>query len=68
MKCLGLMSGTSVDGVDCALVDISRAQARLRVKLLASQTIAYPKKLRQQVLLAPTKGTVAELCLSLIHF
>ena len=62
MKCLGLMSGTSVDGVDCALVDISRAQARLRVKLLASQTIAYPKKLRQQVLLAPTKGTVAELC------
>ena len=62
MKCLGLMSGTSVDGVDCALVDISPVQARLRIKLLASQTIAYPPKLREQVLLASTKGTVAELC------
>lgn len=62
MKCLGLMSGTSADGVDCALVDISPVQARLRIKLLASQTIAYPPKLRQRVLLASTKGTVAELC------
>ena len=62
MKCLGLMSGTSADGVDCALVDISPVQARLRIKLLASQTIAYPPKLREQVLLASTKGTVSELC------
>jgi len=62
MKCLGLMSGTSADGVDCAIVDITRSQARLKIRLLASQTLAYPPGLRQHVLLAPTQGTVAELC------
>ena len=56
------MSGTSVDGVDCAIVDITRSQTRLKIKLLASQTLAYPPSLRQRVLLAPTQGTVAELC------
>jgi anhydro-N-acetylmuramic acid kinase len=62
MKCLGLMSGTSADGVDCAIVDISCSQARLKIKLLASQTLAYSPALRQRILLAPTQGTVAELC------
>ncbi len=56
------MSGTSADGVDCAIVDIVRAQSRLTIKLLASQTVAYPPGLRQRVLSAPTQGTVAELC------
>ena len=62
MKCLGLMSGTSADGVDCAIVDITERQTQLKVELLASQTIPYPSELRKRVLLAPTKGTVAEVC------
>ena len=56
------MSGTSADGVDCAIVDITPVQGRLKIKLLASQTVAYPSGLRQRVLRAPTQGTVAELC------
>ncbi len=56
------MSGTSADGVDCAIVDITRSQARLKIKLLASQTLAYPTSLIQNVLQAPTQGTFSELC------
>jgi len=62
MKCLGLMSGTSADGVDCAIVEITPVQAGLKIKLLDSQTIGYPPELRTRVLLAPTQGTVAEIC------
>lgn len=56
------MSGTSVDGVDCAIVDITHRQSRLNITLLSSQTLAYPPSLRTRLLLAPTQGTVAELC------
>lgn len=50
MIVIGLMSGTSVDGIDAALVDIQGTETDLRVKLLAGETFAYPQTLRQQVL------------------
>lgn len=56
------MSGTSVDGVDCAIVDITRRQSRFSITLLDSQTLSYPPNLRKRLLLAPTHGTVSELC------
>ncbi len=56
------MSGTSVDGVDCAIVDITRKKSRLNIRLLTSQTVAYPLGLRTRLLLAPTQGTVADVC------
>jgi anhydro-N-acetylmuramic acid kinase len=62
MKCLGLMSGTSADGVDCAIVEVTPARPQPKISLLASQTKPYPSGLRKKVLLAPTHGTVAELC------
>ena len=50
MLVIGLMSGTSVDGIDAALVEISGRETDLKVKLLAGKTFAYPPQLRSQIL------------------
>lgn len=50
MKVIGLMSGTSVDGIDAALVEISGTTLDLRVELVAGATYPYPDSLRSQIL------------------
>ncbi|MBM0740650.1 anhydro-N-acetylmuramic acid kinase [Phormidium sp. CLA17] len=50
MLVIGLISGTSVDGIDAALVEISGSTTDLRVTLIAGETIAYPTALREQIL------------------
>ncbi|MBW4534119.1 MAG: anhydro-N-acetylmuramic acid kinase [Pleurocapsa minor HA4230-MV1] len=50
MIVIGLMSGTSVDGIDAALVEIKGTEQDLKVKLLAGATFAYPQDLRNQIL------------------
>ena len=50
MIVIGLMSGTSVDGIDAALVEIKGLEQDLEVKLLAGVTFAYPQDLRNQIL------------------
>ncbi len=50
MLVIGLMSGTSVDGIDTALVDIQGTTTDLQVQLLAAATYPYPAALRQQIL------------------
>jgi anhydro-N-acetylmuramic acid kinase len=50
MIVIGLMSGTSVDGIDAALVDISGTEQDLQVKLLVGATFAYSEALRSQIL------------------
>lgn len=47
---IGLMSGTSVDGIDAALVEIQGRDFDLKVELLAGATYPYPPALRQQIL------------------
>ncbi|MBD0264522.1 MAG: anhydro-N-acetylmuramic acid kinase [Tolypothrix sp. Co-bin9] len=47
---IGLISGTSVDGIDAALVDISGTDFDLKVELLAGETYPYPAELREQIL------------------
>jgi anhydro-N-acetylmuramic acid kinase len=44
------MSGTSVDGIDAALVEISGTTLDLRVELVAGETYPYPDHLRSQIL------------------
>ncbi|BCA55505.1 Anhydro-N-acetylmuramic acid kinase [Nitrospira sp. KM1] len=62
MKIVGLMSGTSGDGVDAALVDITGRNQSLTARTLAAQTLAYPRSLQQRILTASVSGTVADIC------
>ena len=62
MKIIGLMSGTSADGVDAALVDIGGTGHKLKVKLLAFRTFPYPAPFRARLLEAMARGTVADVC------
>ena len=50
MIVIGLMSGTSVDGIDAALIEVTGAEKDLQVTLLQGETFAYPDKLRQKIL------------------
>lgn len=62
MRVVGLMSGTSGDGVDAALVDIRGSGHALKVKPLAFVSCPYPADLQQRVLAVSARGTVSEVC------
>lgn len=49
-RVIGLISGTSVDGIDAALVEIQGSDVDLNVELLAAATYPYPTQLREQIL------------------
>jgi len=48
IKVIGLISGTSADGIDTVLVEINKKN--LKVKELLFRTFLYPEKLKQQIL------------------
>ncbi|MGF1588323.1 MAG: anhydro-N-acetylmuramic acid kinase [Pleurocapsa sp.] len=50
MIVIGLMSGTSIDGIDAALVEVTGTEQDLQVKLLSGETFAYPEVLRAKIL------------------
>jgi anhydro-N-acetylmuramic acid kinase len=50
MLVLGLMSGTSADGIDVALARISGAPPRLNAKLLAHTSSKFPPAVRKEIL------------------
>ncbi len=49
-RVIGLMSGTSVDGIDAALVDIIGSGLDIKVELIAGETYPYPAKIRERIL------------------
>ncbi len=62
MNVVGLMSGTSGDGVDAALVEITRTRKGLDIQPRFFQALAYPRSLQQRILAASAAGSVAEIC------
>ncbi len=50
MHCIGLMSGTSVDGIDACLVEIIGTDMDITVQLLQGATYPYPAALREEIL------------------
>ena len=46
---VGLMSGTSADGIDAALIEIDGSYLDTRVKLLAFDTFPYPEGIADAV-------------------
>lgn len=62
---VGLMSGTSVDGIDAALVRIEGTGIEASVTLLASDTLRYSPSVRQRILasMGPETGRTRELAL-----
>ncbi|MDR1386439.1 MAG: anhydro-N-acetylmuramic acid kinase [Propionibacteriaceae bacterium] len=66
MRVLGLISGTSHDGVDAALVDFDQLgpDGALSGRLLASDSVPYPDQLRSQLtaVLPPQSTDLAQVC------
>lgn len=50
MRVIGLMSGTSVDGIDAVVVDLQGTTQDLRLHVQASATYAYSEALREKIL------------------
>ena len=50
MKVIGLISGTSVDGIDSALVEVKGQDVDLQIELLKGETYPYPAELKESIL------------------
>jgi anhydro-N-acetylmuramic acid kinase len=59
---IGLMSGTSADGIDAVLAEIAGTGGNMRPRLLCHIHKDFPPRLRAQILRVCLHGHVAEIC------
>ena len=64
----GVMSGTSADGIDVAIVRITGRNLKLRLRLLGHQHIGYPKQVRSAILRAMNAAQISVAELSRLNF
>lgn len=64
VKVLGLISGTSADGIDAALVDVRGERFPYALHLLAFRTYPFPRGMGERIRAAahPGSGSVDEIC------
>ena len=65
LRVIGLMSGTSADGMDAALTEISGYGTGIKVRSLAFASLPYPEEVRREILrlASGTEGGSRDLCL-----
>ena len=68
MLVLGLMSGTSADGIDVALARISGAPPNLNAKLLGHTSVKFPDGLRKEILRVAEQHSITAGDLSQLNF
>src|ERR1700739_1974625 len=68
MLVLGLMSGTSADGIDVALARISGASPQLSAKLLGHTSSKFPDALRKEILRVAEQHPISAGELSQLNF
>jgi anhydro-N-acetylmuramic acid kinase len=68
MTVAGIMSGTSADGIDVAVVRIAPGKQRPGLKLLAHEGFAFPAPLRRAVLAAMNAATISTAELARLHW
>lgn len=68
MLVLGMMSGTSADGIDVALARISGAPPNLHAKLLGHTSANFPRALRREILRIAEQQPISAGELSQINF
>ncbi|MCJ7497202.1 MAG: anhydro-N-acetylmuramic acid kinase [candidate division Zixibacteria bacterium] len=56
MKVIGLMSGTSANGIDACLVEIERKNTRLKIKQLGFKTFSFPDSLQRKIIKVSDPG------------
>ena len=68
MLVLGMMSGTSADGIDVALARISGAPPKLNAKLLGHTSVKFPPALRKEILRVAEQRPITAGALSQLNF
>jgi anhydro-N-acetylmuramic acid kinase len=52
------MSGTSLDGIDVAIIDITGSGFKAKINVLTSHSVPYPKKIREALLAMSNVSTI----------
>jgi anhydro-N-acetylmuramic acid kinase len=68
MTVAGIMSGTSADGIDVAIVRITPGKLRPHLQLLAHEAFPYPAALRRRVLAAMNATSTSTAELARLHW